>query len=95
MDADNHVVRLCVWGMEAEGRGENAAARGLFWQAWEGARDDDEACIAAHYVARHQETPGETLRWNQECLDRADRVGDERVSGFYASGGDQPPDGGG
>ncbi|PRY37271.1 hypothetical protein [Umezawaea tangerina] len=25
------------------------------------------------------------LRWNEECLDRADRVGDERVRGFYPS----------
>ncbi|MEU7184727.1 hypothetical protein [Streptomyces sp. NPDC045369] len=85
MDAGNHVVRLCVRGMEAEARGEDGAARRLFLEAWEAASDDYEACIAAHYVARHQETPEETLRWNQECLDRADRVSDKRVSGFYAS----------
>ncbi|OKI00396.1 hypothetical protein A6A06_22985 [Streptomyces sp. CB02923] len=85
MDAANHVVRLCVRGMEAEARGEDDAARRLFLSAWQDAGDDYEACIAAHYVARHQDTPEDTLRWNQECLDRADRVGDERVSGFYAS----------
>ncbi|GCD44379.1 hypothetical protein [Streptomyces paromomycinus] len=85
MDADNDVVRLCVRGMEAEARGENGAALLLFLEAWEEASDDYEACVAAHYVARHQATPEETLRWNQECLDRADRVSDERVSGFYAS----------
>ncbi|MFH8344916.1 hypothetical protein [Streptomyces sp. NPDC018045] len=71
--------------MEAEALGEDNEARRLFLRAWEDADDDYEACVAAHYVARHQDTPEDTLRWNQECLDRADRVGDERVSGFYAS----------
>ncbi|WP_206504657.1 hypothetical protein [Streptomyces chrestomyceticus] len=85
MDANNHVVRLCVRGMEAETRGEDGTALRLFLEAWEEASDDYEACVAAHYMARHQDTPEETLRWNQECLDRADRVSDERVSGFYAS----------
>ncbi|MFD7662567.1 hypothetical protein [Streptomyces sp. NPDC059788] len=85
MDAGNHVVRLCVRGMEAEARGEDEAARRLFLLAWQDAKDDYEACVAAHYVARHQATPEDTLRWNQECLDRADRVGGERVRGFYAS----------
>ncbi|MEV5593454.1 hypothetical protein [Streptomyces sp. NPDC052496] len=85
MDAGNAVVRMCVRGMEAEARGESDQARRLFLQAWETASDDYEACIAAHYVARHQATPEDTLWWNQKCLDLADRVGDERVSGFYAS----------
>ncbi|MCK7623353.1 hypothetical protein MUU72_09635 [Streptomyces sp. RS10V-4] len=85
MDPELPVVRLCVAGMQAEAEGRAAAARELFRQAWDGARDDYEACIAAHYLARHQTTPEGTLRWNQECLDRADRVGDARVQGFYPS----------
>ncbi|MEU7158051.1 hypothetical protein [Streptomyces chrestomyceticus] len=85
MDADHHVVRLCVRGMEAEARGEDGTALRLLLEAWEQASDDYEACVAAHYVARHQDTPEETRRRNQECLNRADRVSDERVSGFYAS----------
>ncbi|MFL4490847.1 hypothetical protein ACJ6WD_06245 [Streptomyces sp. VTCC 41912] len=85
MDPELPVVRLCVTGMQAEAEGRTAAARELFQQAWDGARDDYEACIAAHYLARHQRSPAETLRWNQECLDRADLVGDERVQGFYPS----------
>ncbi|MGW3007216.1 hypothetical protein ACWC9R_00020 [Streptomyces sp. NPDC001219] len=85
MDTELSVVRLCVAGMQAEAEGRAGAARALFQQAWDEATDDYEACIAAHYLARHQNSPEETLRWNQECLDRADRVGDERVAGFYAS----------
>ncbi|MFJ5631655.1 hypothetical protein ACIQF5_03255 [Streptomyces goshikiensis] len=82
---ENIVVQLCVQGMHAETEGREARARDLFLQAWEAAEDDYDACIAAHYLARHQPTPEETLRWNQECLTRADRVGDDRVRGFYAS----------
>lgn len=47
--------------------------------------DDYDACIAAHYVARFQETPEETLRWNQAALKHADAVKDERVKDFYPS----------
>ncbi len=62
VDPENHVVRLCVRGMGAEARGEEDEARRLFLQAWDEATDDYEACIAAHYVARHQTTPQDTLR---------------------------------
>jgi hypothetical protein len=85
MDPDDPVVRLCSEGMRAEAEGRDADARDLFRKAWEAATDDYEACVAAHYLARHQPTPEETLHWNRECLTRADRVGDERVRGFYAS----------
>ncbi|UKY51474.1 hypothetical protein [Streptomyces inhibens] len=85
VDPERPVVRLCVEGMQAEAEGRAEVARGLFQRAWDIAADDYEACIAAHYLARHQNSPEETLRWNQECLDRADRVGDERVRGFYPS----------
>ncbi|MGG7572638.1 hypothetical protein [Streptomyces sirii] len=85
MDPELPVVRLCVEGMQAEAEGDGEAALGLFQRAWDIAADDYEACIAAHYLARHQTLPDETLRWNQECLTRADRVGDERVQGFYPS----------
>ncbi|MFD7312608.1 hypothetical protein [Streptomyces sp. NPDC059883] len=85
MDPGNPVVQLCAQGMTAEAEGREADARELFLRAWEAAADDYEACVAAHYLARHQPTPEETLRWNQECLTRADRVGDNRVRGFYAS----------
>ncbi|MEV0276258.1 hypothetical protein AB0I22_07735 [Streptomyces sp. NPDC050610] len=85
MNPDNPVVRLCVQGMEAETRGDDAAARRLFVRAWETAADDYEACVAAHYVARHQLTARATLDWNAECLRRAELVADERVRGFFPS----------
>lgn len=85
MDLDDAVVRLCAEGMQAEAAGRNEDAHALFRQAWDAATDDYGAFVAAHYLARHQTTPADVLRWNQECLERADRVGDERVRGFYPS----------
>lgn len=85
MDPDNPIVRLCVAGMKAESEGRTADALALFSQAWEQSADDFEASIAAHYVARHQKEPEETLRWNQIALARAEAVGDERVRAFYPS----------
>jgi hypothetical protein len=71
--------------MQAEARNEPEAARALFEQAWAEAQDDYEACVAAHYVARHQATLTDTLEWNQRALGHAQAVGDERVAGFFAS----------
>ena len=90
MNPDNPVVRLCADGMRAEADGRAADARDLFQKAWETATDDYEACVAAHYLARHQPTPEDTLHWNRECLARADRVGDERVRGFLPVPAHQP-----
>ncbi len=85
MDLDNPVVRLCGEGMRAEVEGRPDDARALFTQAWEQASDDYEACVAAHYLARHQPTVADRLYWNRVCLQRADAVGDERVAAFYPS----------
>lgn len=85
MDANNPAVKLCSAGMQAEGEGRQAEAKALFEQAWHESRDDYEACIAAHYVARHQPTVAEEFEWNRLALERAERVGDDRVAGFFPS----------
>jgi hypothetical protein len=85
MDPNNPVVKLCAEGMRAEGAGRFDDARDLFMKAWEMSVDDYDACIAAHYVARHQASAEETLRWNRIAADRADAVKDDRVAGFYPS----------
>ena len=83
IDSDNTVVALCAAGMAVEGDSHSALA--LFEQAWLGRRDDYDACIAAHFVARHQSTPEETLRWNELAVHHAGLVTDGRVVEFMAS----------
>ena len=85
MDTNNPVIQLCMQGSQAEFEGRMEAARSLYLQAWDISQDDYQACIAAHYLARFQATPEEMLRWNQEALDRARQVDDERVKEFYPS----------
>jgi len=85
IDPDNPVVKLCVQGMQAEAEDRLDDARALFTRAWESSTDDLEACIAAHYLARQQDTPEAMLSWNQVALEKAQAAGDERVQGFYPS----------
>ncbi len=85
MDPNNPIVAICAEGMRAESESRAAEAKELFERAWDAATDDYEACVAAHYLARHQETMELTLQWNEESLRRAELVGDERVDGFLPS----------
>jgi tetratricopeptide (TPR) repeat protein len=85
MHPSNPVVQLCVEITRAEYEGRINVARALADQAWEAAQDDADACMAAHYVARYQESPQEALRWNLEALNRAHTANAERVKDFYPS----------
>jgi tetratricopeptide (TPR) repeat protein len=85
MDSENPVVRLCVAVTQAEFAGQIDEARRLAWLAWQAASDDYEACIAAHYVARYQESREDALHWNQLALRCAQTVDDGRVAPFYPS----------
>jgi tetratricopeptide (TPR) repeat protein len=85
LDPDNPIVKLCAAGMRAEAERCADDARALFLQAWDARTDDYEACIAAHFVARHADRPQEALHWNQVALAHADGVDSERVQDFYPS----------
>jgi hypothetical protein len=85
MDKDNPIVRLCAAGMEAEGKGDSAEAVQLFGKAWEEHHGPWEGCVAAHYVARHQETAEATLSWNLRALGLARDVVDGSAADFLPS----------
>ena len=51
-----------------EGEGNSAEASRLFKAAWEQTSDDFEKFTAAHYVARHQQSRSDKLRWDQTAL---------------------------
>lgn len=85
IDTNNPVIRLCIEGTRAEYRGQADNAHNLYQQAWNTARNDYEAAIAAHYLARHQDDLREKLRWNQIALEKAKTVEDQQVGGFFPS----------
>jgi hypothetical protein len=82
-DSSNPVVALCVAGVQVEGMPDEA--RALFAQAWDSRRNDYEASIAAHFMARHQATAAETLEWNLVAVRHAEAVSDGRAAQLMAS----------
>lgn len=83
MDPSNPVVALCAQGMSVEGTPDEA--RRLFEQAWAIRRDDFDAAIAAHFLARHQPTDAATLHWNALAVEHAEAVSDGRAAELLAS----------
>jgi len=72
IDPTNPVVVLCAEGMAADGT--PAEARRLFERAWAARRDDYDAAIAAHFLARHQPSAADTLHWNALAVRLAEAV---------------------
>ena len=84
-DPENPVIKLCAQGMMLEGEAKPAEASTLFHQAWELAGNDFEKFTAAHYIARHQETVADKLKWDETALQLALKVDDPAMSGTYPS----------
>lgn len=62
--------------MDAEGTEE---ALQLFEQAWKESTNEQEKFIAAHYLARQQNTTAEKLQWDETALRYALQVSDDRI----------------
>lgn len=81
----NKVVKLCAEGMEFEGKGEKGKASEKFELAWKLSESDFEKFTSAHYVARHQKSVSEKLKWDTIALDFALKIDDEKVEGTLPS----------
>jgi rifampin ADP-ribosylating transferase len=81
----NNVIKLCVQGMDMEGKGEPEEAKRLFLQAWNESTNAFEKFIAAYYVARHQDNVSDKLRWHETALRFALEVNDESVNAALPS----------
>lgn len=73
-DPENPVVQLCAKGIEIEYSGDLLMAGELYRRAWDEAMGPLDRSTAAHYIARVQETPEESLRWNLMALEQAEQV---------------------
>ncbi len=62
LDPNNPIVRLCVAGITGETEHRFDEALSLYMQAWGEASDDFELCIAAHYIARQQQSAADALQ---------------------------------
>ncbi len=83
-DPENPIVQLCARGMELEGDNPQEALK-LFQQAWNEASTDWEKFTSAHYIARHQESVTDKLKWDQVALDIALKLEDDSVQSVLPS----------
>lgn len=83
-DPQNKIVRLCLQGMAFEEKGQDEEASEIFFQAWNEATDDLEKFLSAFYVARHQKTVPERLRWNAIALQFALKLNDASVEPAFS-----------
>lgn len=84
-DPKNNVVKLCAQGLDMEGKGKPEDASRLFLQAWNEATNDIEKFTAAHYVARHQKSIGDKLKWDETALQLALKIDDDTIKGTFPS----------
>jgi rifampin ADP-ribosylating transferase len=83
-EPDNKIVQLCARGMELEAT-QPEEAKALFIHAWDASTNDLEKCIAAHYVARHQTSTEEKLKWDITALEFALKINDSSIKSYYPS----------
>ncbi len=81
---NNNVVKLCVQGMDMEGKGNPEEASRIFLQAWNEATDDFEKFLAAHFVARHQKNVADKLRWLETALQCALKANSDAVQAAFS-----------
>ena len=84
-DQNNPGVKLCARGMELEGEAKPMEALALFNEAWSIASNDFEKFTAAHYIARHQHSVEDKLKWDQTALDHALTISDSTVQAVLPS----------
>jgi tetratricopeptide (TPR) repeat protein len=84
-DPNNKIVQLCSRGMEMEANKMAGEAEALYLQAWDEAGNDFEKFTAAHYVARHQKSVQDKLKWDETALGFALKIGDGRMQASYPS----------
>jgi rifampin ADP-ribosylating transferase len=83
--ASNHVVNLCLQGMNREETGRPEEAASLFLQAWQQATDDFEKYLSAYYVARQLKNASGKVQWLHTAVEFASRVDDYAVKSAFSA----------
>jgi rifampin ADP-ribosylating transferase len=79
----NNIVKLCLQGMEKEEQGKPEDASKIFLQSWNEATNDFEKFLSAYFVARHQKTASDKLKWLEASLLFAIKVNDNTVKSAF------------
>ena len=81
----NPIIKLCLQGMDMEGKDKPEEAGRLFLQAWNEAANDFEKYIAAYYVARHQKKIPDKLKWFETALQFALKINNDTIRSAFPS----------
>lgn len=81
----NNIVKLCLQGMDLEDKGKPKEALNVFEQAWNEATNDFEKYLAAHYIARNQQTVSDKLQWLETALQFALKTNEDSVKSAFPS----------
>jgi rifampin ADP-ribosylating transferase len=68
---NNTIVQYCIRGMIMEAQGHADKAAELLLQAWNEASNNFEKYLAAYFMARHQTSIPEKLKWFETALEFA------------------------
>ena len=79
-DPNNPVVQLCLEGMTSR---DVSAKHVLIEKAWNMASNNEEKCLAAHYMGRIKVDLSERMQWDNQALDFAKQLASETLAGFY------------
>ena len=82
---NNNIVKLCLQGMDLEGKSKPEEASRIFLQAWNEATNDFEKFTAAYYVARHQKNISDKLKWLETALQFALKINNDNVKEAFPS----------
>lgn len=82
---NNNIVKLCLQGIDLEGKSQPEEASRIFLQAWNEATNNFEKFIAAHYVTRHQKSVPDKLKWVEATLQLALKINNDYVKGVFPS----------
>ncbi len=81
----NKIVKLCLQGMMNEEQGKSEEASKIFLQSWDEATNNFEKFLSAHYVARHQKSVSDKLKWLETSLEFALKINDNTVNSALPS----------
>lgn len=81
----NHIVKLCLQGMDMEEKNRPEEALKVFLQGWNDATNDFERFLTAYYVARQQKTVSDNLKWLETALGFALKLNDDSVKSAFPS----------
>jgi hypothetical protein len=82
---NNAIVKLCLQGMFLEESGKPEEAYTVFLQAWNEATNDFEKFLGAYYLARHQKTVSDQLKWLETTLQFALKINDDTITAALPS----------